>query len=162
MADIRGVMKNAMLKTMEAINNTANSIATSTKTKVDEMNMVNRRQEILSSFGTKAYELWQKGEQFPEELEALLKELTAVDEELENLRKERLAKAAKPVTEPVKEAEAAVAEAAEEAVKAVETAIDETIESAEEVVEEICEEISESDAEEAAETTDDEPKYSAE
>ena len=159
MADIRGVMKNAMLKTMEAINRTANSIATSTKTKVDEMNMVNRRQEILASFGTKAYELWQKGEQFPEELEALLKELADVDTELESLRKERLAKAAKPVTEPVKEAEAAVEKAAEETVEAVGETIDDAIESVEELIEEIHED---TDTAQTDDDEDDAPKYTAE
>ena len=44
--------------------------------------------EILSDFGNQAYELYQKGESFPPVLEALLKELTEVDEKLIAIRME--------------------------------------------------------------------------
>lgn len=84
-------LKGIWLKGMEAISNTASSIASNTKYKVDEMNIVNRRREILSDFGAQAYELWQKGERFPEALETLLKELSTLDEELNAIRTEKLA-----------------------------------------------------------------------
>lgn len=91
MAEIKKSLKGIWLKSMEAISNTASSIASNTKYKVDEMNIVNRRREILSDFGAQAYELWQKGEHFPESLEALLRELSELDEALNAIRTEKLA-----------------------------------------------------------------------
>ena len=91
MAEIKKSLKGIWLKSMEAISNTASNIASNTKYKVDEMNIVNRRREILSDFGAQAYELWQKGEHFPECLEALLRELSELDEALNAIRTEKLA-----------------------------------------------------------------------
>lgn len=91
MADIRNGLKGLFVKGMEAIGNTASNIASNTKFKVDEMNLVNRRREILSSFGQKSYEMWQKGEHFPSVLEEQLEELSQLDEQLNMLRAERLA-----------------------------------------------------------------------
>ena len=79
------------MKGMEAVGNAASSIASSTKSKVDEMNLVNRRTEILKDFGNRAYALWLKGEQFPEELASQLQELAKLDDQLNDLRAERLA-----------------------------------------------------------------------
>ena len=91
MAEIKKSLKSIWLKSMEAISNTASNIASNTKYKVDEMNIVNRRREILSDFGAQAYELWQKGEHFPECLVALLRELSELDEALNAIRTEKLA-----------------------------------------------------------------------
>ena len=91
MADIGSSLKNIWLKGMEAIGNTASNIASNTKSKVDEMNLVNRRAEILKDFGNQAYALFLKGEHFPEELDAQLRELVKLDEDLNDLRAERLA-----------------------------------------------------------------------
>ncbi len=91
MADFGSTVKNIWMKGMEAIGNTATNIANNTKFKVDEMNMVNRRAEILADFGSKAYALWQKGEKFPEELEEQLAELKKLDEKLNDMRAERYA-----------------------------------------------------------------------
>ncbi len=91
MSDFGSNMKKIWLKGMEAIGNTASNIASNTKSKVDEMNLVNRRTEILKDFGSQAYALWQKGEHFPEELERQLRELQKLDERLNDLRAERLA-----------------------------------------------------------------------
>lgn len=91
MTEIKKSLKGIWLKSMEAISNTASNIASNTKYKVDEMNIVNRRREILSDFGAQSYELWQKGEKFPETLEALLKELSELDEALNTIRIEKLA-----------------------------------------------------------------------
>lgn len=88
--DIGKSLKGFWLKSMEAIGNTASSIASSTKYKVNEMNLVNRRREILSDFGSISYELWQKGEKFPEPLENLLKELDDLDQMLNELRAEHI------------------------------------------------------------------------
>ena len=91
MADIGNNLKSIWMKGMAAIGNTASSIANNTKFKVDEMSMVTRRAEILKDFGAKAYALWQKGEHFPEELEEQLRELSGLDEKLNDMRAERIA-----------------------------------------------------------------------
>lgn len=121
MADIGKSFKNAWLRGMEAISNTASSIANNTKYKVDEMNIVNRRREILSDFGARAYELWQKGETFPEPLQALLTELSTLDEQLNAIRTEKLAgvKTEEPAEESATE-EPANDEAAEDAAESAE------------------------------------------
>ncbi|MBR2823292.1 MAG: hypothetical protein IKE24_06390 [Clostridia bacterium] len=91
MAEIGSNLKNIWMRGMEAIGNTASNIASNTRFKVQEMNLVNRRTEILKDFGAKAYALWQKGEHFPGELEAQLRELGKLDEELNDLRAEHFA-----------------------------------------------------------------------
>ena len=91
MAGIGKNIRNIWMKGMEAIGNTANNIATTTRYKVEETNLINRRTEILTDFGNKAYALWQKGEKFPEEMEKQLAELGSVDERLNSLRMEYLA-----------------------------------------------------------------------
>lgn len=125
MADIGKSFKNAWLRGMEAISNTASSIANNTKYKVDEMNIVNRRREILSDFGARAYELWQKGETFPEPLQALLTELSTLDEQLNAIRTEKLAgvKTEEPAEEHAAE-EPANDEVAEEAPESTEAPLE--------------------------------------
>ena len=90
MADIKKGLKDFWIKGMEALGNTASNLASNTKYKVNEMNMVNRRREILNGFGAKAYELWQKGVEFPAELETELQELSQLDIQLNELRMEHL------------------------------------------------------------------------
>lgn len=128
MADIGSNIKGLWLKGMEAIGNAASSIANNTRSKVDEINLVNRRTEILRDFGNQAYALWQKGERFPEELEARLQELEKLDEQLNDLRAERLAgvKTAKAPEETSDKAEQNEQEASEddETASAEETAED--------------------------------------
>ncbi len=91
MADLGSGLKSIFMKGMESIGNAAASIANNTKTKVSEMNMVNRRNEILADFGNRAYGLWLKGAHFPEELDELLRELKELDEKLNDLRTEKYA-----------------------------------------------------------------------
>ena len=90
MADLGKNLKSIWMKSMEAIGNTASNIASNTKYKVDEMNLLNRRREILSDFGAKAYALWQKGEftGFPDSLKQDLEELTHLDNQLIDMRAE--------------------------------------------------------------------------
>lgn len=109
MAEIGKSLKGIWLKSMEAISNTASNIASNTKYKVDEMNIVNRRREILSSFGAQCYEMWQKGEHFPENLEAQLKELSELEEALNAIRVEKVA-GVKSEDAPVEEATPAESE----------------------------------------------------
>ena len=86
MADMGKSIKNIWAKGITAIGNTANNIASNTRFKLEEMNIVNRRNEILSDFGNKAYALWQKGVHFPKEMEDELEELSLLDEKLNALR----------------------------------------------------------------------------
>lgn len=163
MVDIRNTMKDIFIKSMEAISTTATNLANNTKTKVNEMNMVTRRQEILSSFGAKAYELWKDGAQFPEELQALLNELAGVDAQLEELRAARMASAQQaqaeeaPAEENVEEADAeetveeAVEDIAEEAVEAVDEVVDAVAEVVEEAAETIDEAIEDEEKKDGAE-----------
>ncbi len=128
MAEIKKSLKGIWLKSMEAISNTASNIASNTKYKVDEMNIVNRRREILSDFGAQAYELWQKGEKFPAPLQALLEELSELDEAMNAIRTERLAGVK---TDETKFAEdTSVAEATEEMADQVEDAVEDVAEAA--------------------------------
>ena len=126
MAEFSDKMKKAWMKSMEAIGNTASSIADNTRYKVNEMNLVNRRREILSDFGAQAYALWQKGESFPEELAKKLEELSRVDKELNALRTEHLAGVNTADTAkadaPAQDAEAPVDEAAQKIDEAVQQA----------------------------------------
>jgi len=115
MADLGATLKGMWLKSMEAIGNAASNIASNTKSKVDEMNLVNRRAEILNDFGSKAYALWQKGESFPEELDQQLQELQKLDERLNDLRAERLAGVKPPEEIPEDKQETAGEDAAEPA-----------------------------------------------
>ena len=137
MAEFGNNLKNIWMKGMEAIGNTASSIASNTRFKVDEMNMVNRRAEILKDFGAKAYELWQKGAHFPEELEEQLQELGKLDEKLNDLRAERFAGVQVKEKEeaPAKEAAEETAETAAEAVSDIEDAAETVTEAAEEIAE---------------------------
>lgn len=134
MAEIRKSLKGIWLKSMEAISNTASNIASNTKYKVDEMNIVNRRREILSDFGAQAYELWQKGEKFPEQLDELLKELSELDEALNAIRIEKLAGVKTEQEEQDEDdKEEPVLAATEEMVEDVADAIEDTAEAAGEI-----------------------------
>ncbi len=155
MAEFGNNLKNIWMKGMEAIGNTASSIASNTRFKVDEMNMVNRRAEILKDFGAKAYELWQKGAHFPEELEEQLQELGKLDEKLNDLRAERFAGVQVKEKEeaPAKEAAEETAETAGEAVSDIEDTAEDAAEAVTEEIEEAAATVTEA-AEEIAETFD--------
>lgn len=106
MADVSRNFRDVWMKGMEAISTTANRIAETTKCKVNEMNIANRRGEILKDFGAKAYALWQKGEVFPEELDELLQELHQLEMELSEIRAKKAEET--PVSEqPEQEEESA-------------------------------------------------------
>lgn len=152
MAGIKQGLKDVWLKGMEAMSKTASNFASSTKYKVDEMNLVNRRREILDGFGSKAYELWQKGEKFPEELEQLLAELGEVDVRLNELRMEHLSNV------KADEAEETAEEATEEAPEAEQEEVEEV--NTVEVVADECDPASEEEEETVPvlEIPDEEPK----
>ena len=151
MADIVKGLKSVWLRGMEAIGDTASNIANKTKYKVQEMNLINRRHEILSDFGTHAYALWQSGMEFPEELHKQLEELSRVDESLATIRAERLAYL--QTVEEEKAARAAAGEAqteeAAEEVAVVEAAEEQTELEDQDAEEILCEEEADPETHEA-------------
>lgn len=90
MADLNQKLREVWKKGMETIGSTANGIASSARYKVDEMNLTNRRREIMKNLATVCYELYKRGETFPEEAEAMLREISQVDQEMEALRQNRM------------------------------------------------------------------------
>lgn len=136
MADLNQKLREVWKKGMEAIGSTANGIASSARYKVDEMNLTNRRREIMKNLATVCYELYKRGEAFPEEAEAMLREISQVDQEMEALHQNR-AETEQPAETPdsvqeqpaevvVEEApEASVAEETNEAAQEAETTIEE-------------------------------------
>ena len=86
MADIGKTVKEIWEQSMKAVNKAATNIATSTKQKVDEMNIVTRRKELQNQLGLRLYELWQAGEDVPETLKATLEEMRDLEVKLQELR----------------------------------------------------------------------------
>ena len=142
MADMTKGLKGIWMKSMEAISDTASRIATNTKYKVNEMNIVNRRAEILKDFGAKSYALWQKGEQFPAELDELLAELHQLETELSAIRAEKVV--SKPAA-PVAPAEAPAEEpkSFEEKMEELEEKTEDALESIGDSIEDAAEELKE-------------------
>lgn len=163
MANITGKIKTTWLKCMESIGQGAANMADNAKQKLGELNMENRRKDLLAELPNKVMQMWKDGVELPEELSGLLAELNGLEEELGALRAARAAKKQKPaitdgadakVEEAAEEAAAEAAETAEEvieeATEAVEEIAEETAETAEEAVEEAVEAVAEA-AEEATE-----------
>ena len=68
-------LKNIVMKGIEAISSKANDFASGAKQRVDVFNLENRREELLTSIGSKVFELSEKGTLFPDEIETILKEV---------------------------------------------------------------------------------------
>lgn len=116
---VRDKMKGIWMKGMSAVGNTAANIATSTRHKMDEVTLQNRRKEVMASVSNTAYALWQKGEELPAPLAELLEELLKVDNKLADLRAAKYA-APETAAEPPEEAQEETEEAAEEETQAEE------------------------------------------
>ena len=98
--DMRDRFKSLWIRGMKAVGNTAASIANNTRYKVDEVTIQNRRREVLGDLARKAYALWLKGEEFPEEMNKMLEELKALDEQLNDMRAEKYASSGKTYYTP--------------------------------------------------------------
>ena len=83
MNDLGHNLKELVIRGIDAIGNTASSLASSTRQKVNELSLRGQRNEIMESFGEKAYAAWKNGMELPESLAADLREVMALDEELE-------------------------------------------------------------------------------
>lgn len=79
-------MKLAWLKGMEKLGTAASNLASNAKFKAQEIKYETRRREILTEFSMNAFDLWQKGEKLPEPLDAMLRELSELNEKLSALR----------------------------------------------------------------------------
>lgn len=96
MADIRRSMRDLFLQGVEVVNNAANHVATATRSKVDELNLRNRRKELLDTLANALYEQWQQGLELPASMTETLEQIHAIDEQL----KEMEAQPEKPQAEP--------------------------------------------------------------
>lgn len=85
-------VKIAVLKGMEVVGTSASNMASNAKLKVNEINLENKRREILTNFSLQAFELWQKGVPLPEPLAAMLSELSEIEDRLSVLRAQKYAK----------------------------------------------------------------------
>ena len=148
MANLGNGVKTAFLKGLEALGKTASNLSDVAQHKLNEMNLENRRRAALLEIPKCVMQLWKDGVELPEQLAALMAELTDVEQQLAAMRAEREAKNAKPAPE-AKEEEAVEEEIVEEEAteeveegteEAAEEATEEAVEAAEEVVEEAAEE----------------------
>jgi len=99
MADIGKSVREFLLQSVKAVNSAANTVATTTRYKVDELNLQNRRKELLNSVSELAYALYKHGETMPESLAAILEKIVKVDEDLSAMREERKQEAEKAKAE---------------------------------------------------------------
>jgi hypothetical protein len=80
------------LKLMESVGTTASNMASNAKLRANEINLENRRREILTNFSLRAFELWQKGVPLPDSLSEMLSELSEIEDRLSVLRAQKYAK----------------------------------------------------------------------
>lgn len=88
------------LRGMEALGTTASNLASNAKLKAAEINLENRRREILTNFSLRAFEMWQKGEKLPGALSEMLSELSDIEDKLSVLRAQKYAKVPQPEGAP--------------------------------------------------------------
>lgn len=117
MANLGSNVKTAFLKGLEALGKTASSLTDAAQQKLSEMNIDNRRREVLAEIPKCVMQLWKDGVEMPEPLTSLLTELNELEEKLAALRPQPEAKPEEPVQteEPAEEeAEDTAVEAEEE------------------------------------------------
>lgn len=82
MANLGNNVKTAFFKSLEALGDAASSVGVSAKQKLSEMRLVSRRDELRKEIPALVLKLWKEGAQLPEELTALLTELSDLEEQL--------------------------------------------------------------------------------
>lgn len=82
MADIRRSVRELFLEGVKAVNSAASHVAEATRSKVDELNLRNRRHELTEKLASDAYGQWLQGTEMPDALTATLEELRSIDEKL--------------------------------------------------------------------------------
>lgn len=89
MADLRRSVRDLFLQGVEAVNNAANHVANATRSKVDELNLRNRRKELLDTLASALYEQWQQGLELPETMTGMLEQIRSIDEQLKDLESQQ-------------------------------------------------------------------------
>ena len=89
MSELGQNLKNIVMKGIEAFSNTAESIATNTKQKVDEFNLQNRMKDIFAVIGEEVYKLFKNGTSFPDEILPALRDAAEAEKELSALREQK-------------------------------------------------------------------------
>jgi len=145
MSDIVKSMRSLLVQGVKAVNHAANNIANSTRFRIDELNLINRRKEVFSTLGDCVCNLRAQGVELPEELAALMEEIEGIDKQLEEMRRAQAEAAAKAKAEAeaAKKAAKEAKETEEEAAEEAEETAEEAEEAAEEVAEEPAEEVQE-------------------
>lgn len=89
MGDIRRSVRDLFLQGVEAVNNAANHVANATRSKVDEMNLRNRRRELMETLAGTIYEQWQQGLELPEKLTETLEQIRDIEEQLADMESQQ-------------------------------------------------------------------------
>lgn len=89
MADFFESLKKTWIKAIEVVGDTATNLADSAKNKVDEMNLVSNRKDLLFHCGERAYELWLDGKELPTELAELFESIKEFDDKLADITAQR-------------------------------------------------------------------------
>ena len=94
MSDIKNTMKNALKCSARFIGKTANTAVQATKFKVNEVSAKNKRREMVTALGEKVFALASEGAAVPAELNELIGQIKAVNENIDALRADYAAKKA--------------------------------------------------------------------
>ena len=89
MSEIGENLKNLVMKGIEVIGNKATDIASSAKQKVGEFNLSSEQKDLFSAIGSKAFELYRNGMEFPEALKEDLQRAAEIGDELDRIRAEK-------------------------------------------------------------------------
>ena len=136
-AEFGSTVKKTWMRGMEAVGDAFDRLAASTRLKVAEMNLSNQRKEILDGFGLRAYQMWRNGAVLPPELDEMLRKVAELEQQLAEVRAERLQAGTQEGTEQAQETAAAAASTdaapaempAEEAAAIADPEINETAEA---------------------------------
>ena len=82
-------LKNAVMKGIEAIGNTASSFASNTKQKVEEFNLANQLKDIYTEIGEKVYALSKQGIELPAVLSESIQHAAETEAGLNSLREQK-------------------------------------------------------------------------
>ena len=82
MSEFSHSIKDLVKKGIEAISSSAENLASTTRQKVAEYNLVNEKEDIFQEIGSKVFELWKKGTEFPGCLDESLKKAAEKEDAL--------------------------------------------------------------------------------
>ncbi len=87
MSDFGKDLKGLFSRGLEAIGNTASNIAASVYTKADAMNLASQRDQLIRELGCETYDAFLRGENLPEGLKDILKDLQDLDQKIDEMNK---------------------------------------------------------------------------